>query len=180
MQSVYKEQLSKLLESHFIIHREVTGSHLLTGESCRADFLCFPRQKAIDKGFEEFWFVIECKSPKSSESMKKCLDGLAQSLSYRDTDFDGRRPEMVFLFPNILRFLEHDNQNKYADQPLNQSKPCDIVLLRRFLEQLNIGEIFTCPRRGFLMKFASNRLYDPHRGRSNVPNLGRAVRVGSR
>ncbi|MBK1854598.1 hypothetical protein JO972_06485 [Verrucomicrobiaceae bacterium 5K15] len=180
MEPLYKKKIQELLSTEFKLIPEAKGTHLLTGESIKADFLCYPKATAIQKGFKKIWFVIECKAPQSSESVKKCLDGLAQVLSYRDSEFEGIRPEMVFLFPEIQQFVQYDNENKYGNQPKNQSDKSKTLLLRQFLERLNIGEISECSKRRFEMRFASNRLYDPDRGQSQIPMLGRAVRIGLR
>ena len=176
----YKRQLVSLLGEHFELLPEQVGTHVFTKEACIVDYLCRPRPSAIEKGFDDVWFVIECKSPVSKESVKKCLDGLAQTISYRFADFDGRRPMMGFLFPSISEFVKHDNENKYANSPSDQSSDRSVIYLRRLLQRLGIGEIVACPKRQYRFQFAASRFFDPVYGRSEVVGLGQTLQVGSR
>lgn len=165
-----KEFLIERLGSFFEHKPEVPGNFLVDSTPVKIDYLFYPKEDLINKGFPDKWFGVEVKSlgTKHEARVKKCLSACWQCITYRWCDFGGVRPYFILLFPNIKKFfLEREDTG---------ASPRYISAL---MQRGNVGEIYFGENQ-WEFRFGSQYFYRSDKGLGNVKNLGTKKHVGTK
>ena len=98
-----KAYLVKRLRFDFEIVPEVPGSFLVDGTRVVIDYLFHPRPHLVERGFEDGWFGVEVKSPQGGQA--KGLRVAWQAITYSMSEFNGKRPPFIVLYPSLDAFF---------------------------------------------------------------------------
>jgi hypothetical protein len=159
-----KKELCRSLESDFEIKAEVAGNFIVDGSKVVIDYLLFPKEHLINKGFKPSWFGVEVKSP-NGEGAKKAIRLAWQAITYSQSKFEGERPDFVLVYPPLSEFFK---------------KPQDAYYLVCMLQKANVGYIELRPeKKKWKIKFGANLHFSSDRGSSNTPNAGIKRHVGT-
>lgn len=170
-----RRELVDAIGRDFEILREVPGRHLLTGESVRADLLCFPRQHLRDRGFASGWSVVETKHIDfARDESKRLYETFWQAISYRESEFQVQgemvRPVFSALY---IPYIKADYFNVVEEAQRRRWQ-----ILKEFGVYANVGVFALYPDR-WTLRFGQGRYFDSQSGLSTVPR-GLKRYVGSR
>ena len=159
-----KLQLCSSLESEFEIKAEVPGNFLIDGSRVVIDYLLFPKEPLISKGFKPSWFGIEVKSPEG-EGPKKAIRLAWQAITYSQSKFEGERPAFILVYPPLSEFFK---------------KTQDAYYLVCMLQKANVGYLELRPEKQiWKIKFGANLHFSSDKGASNHSNAGIKRHVGT-
>ena len=185
-ENALKKSFQKTLHKDFIIKPDVKGRFLVDNTKVEIDFLIYPLDHLVEKGFEKLWIGIEVKSPYVKEPVKQGLKVAWQAITYAQsafTDlnsqpkFENLRPNFVLIYPPIWDFFPKikalgPNDNVYD---CNQS-----YLLNSLVQKANVGNlVIDKDFSNWKIEFSGSQFYySTRKGRSKILNLGTKKHVG--
>ncbi|WP_446010529.1 hypothetical protein [Candidatus Electrothrix sp.] len=147
----------------FIVREEVAGNFIVDNTPVIIDYLMYPSEDLIDRGFEKQWFGVEVKVPGSDA--KKGLQVSWQAITYSQSLFDGIRPVFVLIFPQITDFFR---------------TPSDAYYVKTLLQKANVGYVEVNERsKTWKIMFGANVYFYSDRGLSKTPTIATKRNVGS-
>jgi hypothetical protein len=167
-ESQLKNEIRTALKEDFRIYEEVSGVSIVENSVLRIDFMCYPGDELISRGFDRAWFGIEAKSPDSKEPWKKGMRFAWQAINYSQCDFYNiGRPAFVLMYPGVQKFFQLKDHIIAG------------LLFKSFIIKSNIGELVIDDRFGWSIRFADQRYFRKDLGKGNVKNLGLVKHIGS-
>jgi hypothetical protein len=174
-----KNYIRPILLRNFVVKEEVEGTFLVDRTSVRIDFLLYPKEELIEKGFDQEWIGLEVKSPNTNEPQKKGLQVVWQAITYSQSIFGNIRPMFIAIHPpleeffNTLRVYREGIENPF---PYNESH-----LLKCLMQKGNVGtfEINSRVNSWRLVFGAGQSYFNSTSGRSKIKNIGSRRVVGS-
>ena len=83
-----KSKLKLILQNDFVVREEVAGISIIDGSPLRADFLVYPKDEIIQRGFAKSWIGIEVKEIDFKRHDSSKLYGTFwQAVCYAQTNF---------------------------------------------------------------------------------------------
>ena len=162
-ESQLKSYLLEWFGKDFIIKTEVEGKFLVDNTPVRIDYLMYPNESLINKGFEKQWFGVEVKTP--GEDAKKGVQVSWQAITYSQSNFGGIRPAFVLIFPRLIDFFRC---------------PSDGYYVSTLLQKANVGSItINERRRSWKITFGANVYFYSDKGLSKTPTIATKRNVGS-
>lgn len=161
-------ELKKYLLMHFgkdfQVREEVEGHFLVDGSKVIIDFLMYPREHMLDRGFHAGWFGVEVKSPEKNGSQKG-LQVAWQAITYSQSEFNNNRPAFVLIYPPLAEFLG------------GQLHAYNVMCL---LQKANVGYIEIDEKKAqWRIKFGANAYFYSDKGLSKTPTIATKRNVGS-
>jgi len=171
-----KNEVREYLNSDFDIREEVKGSHIVTSEKVRIDFLIYPKAHLIEQNFEKFWIGIEVKSPISQKDGTKLA---WQAITYKQSIFENEiTPAFILTYPSIVEFyntLKVLNEANGRHYDYREGR-----VVAQLLQIANVGYLRLGKNGHWSLKFASEQYYyDSRKGKGQIKNLGVTKHVGS-
>ncbi len=145
-----KAVLRTKLKDDFIIREDVPGRHMIEGVPVKVDFMLEAKPHIIKLGFPTHEIPLEVKQ--LSDEDNKSVRAAWQAITYSQSEFDGKRPPFVLLFPPIRLFLKNRKECEHRD--------CLISLLPK----ANVGELSFHKNGEWQIYFGSQRFFSPSRG----------------
>ncbi len=159
-----KDQFEHFVRPNFDIRLNVPGCFLVDSSKVVIDYLLFPKQHLIDKGFTPNWFGVEVKSP-DGKGEKKAIRVAWQAITYSQSEFDGVRPIFILIYPALHEFF---------------SQPREAYYLVCMLQKANVGYFEISPeKKTWKIKFGANVHFSSYTGISKTPNAGLKRHVGT-
>lgn len=158
-----KAYLVKRLQFDFEIVPEVPGSFLVDGTRVVIDYLFHPRPHLVERGFEDGWFGVEVKSPQGGQA--KGLRVAWQAITYSMSEFNGKRPPFIVLYPSLDAFF---------------GSASDAYRIKTLLQKANVGYFVLEPQsRAWRIKFGAGLYFHSDTGLSKTPNIATKRNVGT-
>jgi hypothetical protein len=134
------------LETDFIVHKEVTGTHVSTKIGVVIDYVIFPRQHLIHEGFIAGYVGLEVKYiSQDSGFSRKASRGLWQTISYTDSVFalDGKERLLSFalLFSNLSFQAEQDLLETFRGHHHTENDQAEWRAMLLLANHANVGTL---------------------------------------
>jgi len=166
-----KKRFVSRAKRDFIIHAEVPGNHLIEKKTVKIDYLIYPREHLIDRGFDAAWVGIEVKFL-SEYKLGKLSKFAWQAISYGQSEFrigeKKIRPLFIAMHSNVTFNLQ-----KGKDIPEN------LTGLLGFLEYANVGWFEFDRTYIWRIGFGSHGYFNKRNGKNSIKNMGIKRNVGN-
>ncbi|MEL7641528.1 MAG: hypothetical protein AAGU21_17985 [Solidesulfovibrio sp.] len=178
-ESFYKQQVLSVLGNDFIIYEQVEGVFPIGNIKVVIDFIVFPKNHLLEKGFEPIYVGIEVKSPTSKKPESKFIDAVFQAHTYSLSLFDGRHLAFVLLYPPIDDFIGLEKSNKNQSPSVDIEKQTFRVTVERMAQRANVGFLKIKDSSWKIFFSGQCSYYTSRGGKKDIKNIGSVRYVGN-
>jgi hypothetical protein len=166
-----QKRLLNLVQNDFKIYSQVVGRNLIfQDEEVRIDFLLYPKQHLLDKGFDPVWFGIEVKHFGKLGETGKMSRFVWQCITYAQSEFEVNnqtiRPAFVLGYSDVEE-VNKDSEREYLSQWIGMLRLAGLAKVGVFQE---IKPSDYRPNGGWSIVFSSSTYFTFSKGEYSRKN----------